>query len=257
MAFGVIYKITNKLNGKIYIGQTTQTLNRRIGQHKRANSVIGQAIRKHGWKNFTVEVLEECDTLEQLNEREKFWIAHFDCKAPKGYNLTDGGDGASSLESREKMSESHTGKKLSAEHRKKIGATFKGVQKSPEHRRKIGAAQCGEKNHFFGKHHTEAARIKISEAGKGKPSSFLGKHHTDESKAKLSVSLRGNTPFKNLSSAITEHKLSYASLANIMRLSKTTFSNKMRGRYNFTAKDIAKLVEIFGLSAEYLMARDD
>ncbi len=96
MAYGVIYKITCLVNGKIYIGKTTQPVKRRMHNHKCANTAIGNAIRHHGWKNFTVEVIEECDTLEQLNERERFWIAYFNCKSPNGYNLTDGGDGLSS-----------------------------------------------------------------------------------------------------------------------------------------------------------------
>ena len=49
-------------------------------------------------ENFTVEVIEECETQEQLNEREIFWIAHFDCMAPKGYNCTSGGEGGSPCE---------------------------------------------------------------------------------------------------------------------------------------------------------------
>lgn len=136
MAFGVIYKITCLVNGKPYIGQTKQTLNRRIGQHATADSYIGKAIRKYGWENFTVEVLEECETPEQLNERERFWIACFNCKHPNGYNLTDGGDGS-------------------------LGCT-------QETRDKMSAAQRGEKNHFFGKHHTVETRAKLKMANSGK-----------------------------------------------------------------------------------------
>ena len=92
--YGVIYKITNKFNCKDYIGQTVQTLKERFKQHTKADSVIGHAIRKYGRKNFTIEVIEECETREQLNEREIFWIAFFNCKVPNGYNYTDGGQGA-------------------------------------------------------------------------------------------------------------------------------------------------------------------
>ena len=92
--YGVIYKITNKLNGKPYIGQTTQKLKVRFRAHRRENTYIGRAMLKYGIENFMIEVVEECDTPEQLNEREIFWIAFFNCKRPNGYNLTDGGEGS-------------------------------------------------------------------------------------------------------------------------------------------------------------------
>lgn len=93
MVYGVIYVITNLLNGMKYVGQTTQPIKVRFRQHMKANSYIGRAIRHDGVENFTVEVIEDCATFEQLNEREKFWIAFFNCMAPNGYNLTDGGEG--------------------------------------------------------------------------------------------------------------------------------------------------------------------
>lgn len=92
--YRVIYKITNKINGKSYVGKTTTSLNQRMASHRCADTVIGKAIRKHGWENFSVEVLEECDTKEEFNEREIFWIAALNCKTPKGYNRSDGGDGS-------------------------------------------------------------------------------------------------------------------------------------------------------------------
>ena len=90
--YGVIYVIINLLNGMRYVGQTRQRLKKRMSQHASANSYIDNAIRHYGWDNFTVEVIEECATPEQLNERERFWIAYFNCNHPNGYNLTDGGN---------------------------------------------------------------------------------------------------------------------------------------------------------------------
>lgn len=68
-----IYKITNKVNGKIYIGQSIN-LNRRISEHKRykdPNQIIDQAIKKYGKDNFTFDIIEECQ-LEELNQRENY-----------------------------------------------------------------------------------------------------------------------------------------------------------------------------------------
>lgn len=90
---GFIYKITNKVNGKSYIGQTRYTVEFRWRQHqhKKDNTYFHNAIHKYGANNFIVEILEECD-LKDLNSREIFYIAKYNT-FKKGYNLTIGGDG--------------------------------------------------------------------------------------------------------------------------------------------------------------------
>lgn len=89
--FLFVYKITNKINGKIYVGQTTREPIERFKEHKHADSIIGKAIRKYGAENFIVEILAECENVDELNESEIFWIAELNCKIPNGYNVTDGG----------------------------------------------------------------------------------------------------------------------------------------------------------------------
>lgn len=89
-----VYKVTNRLNGKIYVGQTKQSLEKRFMQHLHANSPLGQAMRQCGAENFTIEVIEYCETQEQLNERERFWIKVLNCKIPVGYNVANGGGGS-------------------------------------------------------------------------------------------------------------------------------------------------------------------
>ena len=86
-----IYKITNKINNKIYIGQSNNPI-RRFSEHKynNSNSVIHRAINKYGVNNFTFEIIEE--DIPNYNEREKYWIKFYDCKCPNGYNETDGGE---------------------------------------------------------------------------------------------------------------------------------------------------------------------
>lgn len=85
------------MNGKIYVGQTTQTLESRMLQHKYHHNglYIDRAIHKYGFENFNTEFLEECTTQNELDEHEKFWIAKLNCKVPFGYNQTDGGRGHS------------------------------------------------------------------------------------------------------------------------------------------------------------------
>lgn len=95
---GYIYKITNKINGKAYIGKTTRTVQDRWKEHlydstKRRceKRPLYRAIGKYGADSFTVETLEEVD-LENLSEREMYWIDYFHTYSD-GYNATSGGDG--------------------------------------------------------------------------------------------------------------------------------------------------------------------
>lgn len=94
---GIIYYAISP-SGKGYVGQTTQLLRQRIATHKnfaekeRDNFVFHKAIRKYGFDNFTWEILEEnIQTIEELNEREQYWIKE-KRTYPDGYNMTPGGD---------------------------------------------------------------------------------------------------------------------------------------------------------------------
>lgn len=88
---GVIYKITNKIDGKIYVGQTIQSAQARFYKHAKSNSLLGRDIQKYGYNNFVIEIVEECEDRDTLNEREKFWIEKLNCKVPNGYNIAKGG----------------------------------------------------------------------------------------------------------------------------------------------------------------------
>lgn len=80
----IVYKITNKTNGKIYVGQTKRTLKERIKDHKKAkNSLIGKDIKQYGTDNFTIEILETITTREEAYEKETEWIKKLDCIYPK------------------------------------------------------------------------------------------------------------------------------------------------------------------------------
>ena len=103
MSIGFIYKVTNTLNGKIYVGQTSNTVERRWNAHIRDSfktkenyTHFQKAIRKYGKDSFTVETLEAC-SVDKLNERECFWISFYD-SYHNGYNSTLGGEGFRSLE---------------------------------------------------------------------------------------------------------------------------------------------------------------
>ena len=100
----LIYKHTNKINGKSYIGKTCQSVQERwrkdgIGYQK-SSPIFWQAIQKYGWDNFEHSILEQNLSEKEVNEREKYWIKFYDCCVldgkDKGYNIDRGGTGFSS-----------------------------------------------------------------------------------------------------------------------------------------------------------------
>lgn len=97
---GIIYKITNLINNKIYIGQTKRDINTRFQEHIRdsqnpsKNIPLHQAIKKYGKENFKIEIIEDNINDEFLNEKEKKYIQIFHSLSHEnGYNVTDGGEG--------------------------------------------------------------------------------------------------------------------------------------------------------------------
>ena len=99
-AFGTIYKITNILNGKSYIGLTTQPVLKRFRAHcwgKGGRSEImpiRMAIKKYGKHNFALEEIYTAFTLDELNKAEKHFIQELNTLSPSGYNLCSGGEGS-------------------------------------------------------------------------------------------------------------------------------------------------------------------
>lgn len=150
-----IYMIKNNLNGKIYIGQTTRNIAVRFAEHcRKSKTVIDKAIKSVGKENFTVIEICQAETVEKLNELERYYIKKYNAMNPEyGYNLCDGGDNTCGYhhrkESREKMSKSRMG------------------------------IFVGEKNPFYGKHHTNETKKRLSEL-------HSGKHLTEEHKRKVS-----------------------------------------------------------------------
>lgn len=93
---GYIYKITNMLNDKVYIGQTVKTIQKRFTQHKNNSKkeyfsqiVLYKAFNKYGIENFICEEIEQVPN-NKLDEREKYWIKYYD-SYNNGYNSTIGG----------------------------------------------------------------------------------------------------------------------------------------------------------------------
>lgn len=91
-----IYLRTNLVNGKQYVGQTNDFKQRecdwKCTKSSYAGAYIDNARKKYGLENWKVEILKECDTQEELNEWEIYYIKKYNTKKPNGYNLTDGGN---------------------------------------------------------------------------------------------------------------------------------------------------------------------
>jgi len=122
----IVYKTTNILNGKIYVGKDESMKPHYIG----SGYILKKAIKKYGKDNFKKEVLESCISREDLEEREKFWIKELDATNHEvGYNIAEGGSGGNTYygksedemsEIREKISKSGKGRVFSEEHKKKL-----------------------------------------------------------------------------------------------------------------------------------------
>lgn len=124
--FGIVYKVTNIINSKIYIGQTTQKLSMRKWSHESRslknsdNMPLHKAISKYSKDNFLWEILEKCDSKEELDEMEFHYITSYKSTIRKfGYNCTLGGEGnigfKHTKETCEKIRKLKSGVKLSKE----------------------------------------------------------------------------------------------------------------------------------------------
>ena len=100
---GVIYKIYNDINDKVYIGQTVRTMDRRWKEHLNAaqganrNTALYNAMRKYGIESFHIEMVKECSEKE-LDYYEEYYIKQFNSLVPNGYNMTTGGDKGKKLD---------------------------------------------------------------------------------------------------------------------------------------------------------------
>lgn len=98
-----IYKITNKINGKVYIGKTKHPIEDRFKKHikcaeSKVNRHLYDAMNHYGYENFELCLVESCGDESDLSEREKFWIQEYNSQSPAGYNMTEGGDGGNTLQ---------------------------------------------------------------------------------------------------------------------------------------------------------------
>lgn len=150
----IIYKATNKINGKCYIGQTRHSLDYRkrihlTKAHQGIDTHFYQAIRKYGDDNFEWSIICSANDKKTLNELETYYIQKYD-SIRHGYNMVDGGD--NNVMDIESVKTKHDMIMQSAEIRKKISDSMKQYRKdhpfTDEHRAKLSEKAKG--NHNFG-----------------------------------------------------------------------------------------------------------
>jgi group I intron endonuclease len=173
-----IYKITNLINGKLYVGQTVQPLRKRWFGHvsNRKRSAISSAIQKYGVSNFKIEAICSALSEEFATELEIYFINILDCLVPNGYNILEGGDVSNrrghpswnlGLETpeyvKQKLSNAHKGQKawnkgvsMSESQKQKLSDRLKGIRRSPATEYKKGMVST-----FKGKKHTPESLQKI------------------------------------------------------------------------------------------------
>lgn len=191
----IIYKITNLINHKIYVGQTQQELAQRWREHccykASPKMLISKAIQKYGKENFTIEILAIAENLEHLNILEVNFISELNALNPKiGYNRRSGGQNYIMQEStKEKIRQANLGKKASEETKAKMSESQK--KRPPRTKEQCNAIR----ERLLGSKHTQErienmkkARVnfKPSEEHKRKNSEKMkGVPKSEETKAKM------------------------------------------------------------------------
>lgn len=194
----IIYKIVNRVNGKVYVGKTEKTLQSRWRVHLRCaktkvNRYVYDAINHYGTENFEIEQIDFATNRFELNQKEKDWIKYYNSMDKFfGYNMQEGGIGGTqpeeirkrvggiisiknkgrvvTKETRNKISKANKGKKISEEQKRKLSELLKGRRPinafTPEATAKRVATRKLNGNYK----QSESTKLKISLARKGKPS---------------------------------------------------------------------------------------
>ena len=151
----VVYRHTNVLNGKSYIGWTSKTIGQRWSKHlydafrEKTKYYFHRAIKKHGmhiWKHVVLAELKTCAAAKLAEEQ---WVELFESNDPEhGYNMTSGGESSiPNAETRRRMSKSMCAAWKDSTNRENWSRARRGLPKSAEHRRKLGLARPSLQKH--------------------------------------------------------------------------------------------------------------
>lgn len=150
-----IYKTTNLINGKVYIGKSEREF---TTEYLGSGVLLSKAIEKYGKENFKVELIEDCDTLDTLNDREKFWINEY--MGDNCYNIAEGGSGGNTMSNHPNKKSIYSRVSNSLKGRD-VGFTS-GSKHSNSTKMKIGKANSGINNGNYNREFTKEERLKMS-----------------------------------------------------------------------------------------------
>lgn len=174
-----VYLVTNKVNGKKYVGITCKGYLARWKEHLSnsaagSKSILHNAIRKYGPDNFEVSLLESNIADQDIQNKEKEYIRRYDTfyTSGHGYNMTEGGGGVAGYKhtsnTKRKISKSLHSHIFSESRNQKISAALKGYPRSDDWRSAISKSRLGkyskDENPFYGKHHSDSTKLIISDA---------------------------------------------------------------------------------------------
>lgn len=231
--YGYIYKITNLVNNKQYIGQHASEIfdKKYFGSGK----LLIKAIQKYGKENFKVDIIEWCNSQEQLDKQEIYWISYYDAvNSDNFYNLAIGGSCGNrkgskfSAEAKKHCSEAHKKENLSEKTLKRMSESHKGLP-SPNKGKKL-SKEHKEKISKSCKNMSKEARSKISKSLLGN-TRRRGKTLSDETKQKLSIAGKGRkhskeTKYKQSISKLGENNPNYNKHPSIKTRQKMSNSHK-------------------------------
>ena len=197
---GIIYRAISKTSGKVYVGKTTKTLEKRKYQHlyesrRGCQFKLHRAIRLYGEDDFLWEILETINSGDDLGIREVYWVSLFD-SFRNGYNLTLGDEGAPGWKApdsfKEKCRISSTGRKHSESAKEKVRLFQTGIKRSLETKEKLRLGKIGKKKtpEHIAKMRAASTGKKLSDEAKKKVSDFQrGLKRSDETKKRVSMAV--------------------------------------------------------------------
>jgi group I intron endonuclease len=248
-----IYILQNKFNNKIYVGQS-HNVQKRLWGHKSSMKCGNQyplykSMRKHGFDNFSVIIVEEHLSLDDANYWEDFYIQFFQSRNKQfGYNLRDGGQNTifppevnkkradkirgrkHTIEAKEKMSAAKRGKKCSEETKLKLSVANKGKKKqklTDDHKEKLRNANVGKKA-------SEETKTKMSQAQSGDKNHRYGKKLTKEESEYRRKMLLGDN-YIEITQSIKEKILYEYNFCSMLK-------GELRKKYHITSKVLNKII---------------